>query len=279
MTILVTGATGRVGRCLIKRLHAAKQPILLATRSGSFDEPHKAVKFDWFDGKTYEAPFDVVSAIDKVFLIQPAVSDPLVYLKPFVELAITKGVKRFVYVSSSALEAGDMVHGKVHEYLARRGVDYYVLRPTTFTENFGVAFRPTINMFDSVFSASGGGKSAFVSVEDVAQAAFTALVAEKSPNLRDPIVVGPQLYSMDEAAEILSNVLGRKITHEDLSPEEYTQRLKNIGMEAKYAEMLAFIQSKYANGSEEAAAKLPGIFVGTHSLVDYFQANKDLWIK
>lgn len=58
--------------------------------------------------------------------------------------------------------------------------------------------RPTINMRDSIFTASGGGKTAFVSVEDVAQAAFNALVAEKSAQLRDPIVVGPQLYSFDE---------------------------------------------------------------------------------
>ena len=225
MTILVTGATGRVGRCLIKRLHTAKQPILVATRSGAFEEPHKAVKFDWFDEKTFGAPFDANTDIDKVFLIQPAVSDALAYVKPFVELAITKGVKRFIYVSSSALEQGDMVNGKVHEYLAHREVDYCVLRPTTFTgtrtrlegtstdsqphlspENFGAGFRNSIIMHDSIFSASQGGKSAFVSVEDVAQAAFEALVAEKSASLRDPIVVGPQVYSFSEVRTIFINL-------------------------------------------------------------------------
>lgn len=77
----------------------------------------------------------------------------------------------------------------------------------------------------------------------------------------------------------MSSVLGRKISHQGLSPAEFTQRLKNIGMEEKYAEMLAFLHSKSADGSEEAATKLPGVFVGTHSLVDYFQANKALWSK
>lgn len=77
----------------------------------------------------------------------------------------------------------------------------------------------------------------------------------------------------------MSTVLGRKITHKELSPDEYLKALTNFGMEEKYAEMLVFIQSKYADGSEEAVTKLPGTFVGTHSLVDYFQANKDLWTK
>lgn len=133
MTILITGGTGKVGRCLVKLLEATKQPILLATRSGTFDGPHKAVKFDWFNQDTYEAPFSGYPSIDKVFLIQAEVFDPLAYIKPFVELAIVKGVKRFVYVSSSALEEGSLVNGKVHAYLAHRGVDYCVLRPTTFT--------------------------------------------------------------------------------------------------------------------------------------------------
>ncbi len=62
-------------------------------------------------------------------------------------------------------------------------------------------------MHDSIFSASQGGKSAFVSVEDVAQAAFEALVAEKTASLRDPIVVGPQVYSFSEVRSIFVKLL------------------------------------------------------------------------
>lgn len=58
--------------------------------------------------------------------------DLLAGMKPFTEFAISKGVKRFVLLTSSTIPLGGHGHGKVHEYLVERGVDYGVLRPTWF---------------------------------------------------------------------------------------------------------------------------------------------------
>ncbi|KAF8182088.1 hypothetical protein BJ912DRAFT_979059, partial [Pholiota molesta] len=256
MTILITGATGRVGKSVVNILHSAGIPILLATRSGTGESPIKAVKFDWLDKTTYGAPFEADSHIDKVFLIQPPVFDSLAYVKPFVELGITKGVKRFVFVSSSALKKGDFVHGKVHEYLEGLGIDYAILRPTSFIENFGTFFCYGIREMDQIFTASGDGKLALVSVDDVAEAARDALLAEKSPN-SDIEIVGTQLYSYDEAVALLSEVIDRKITHKKLALENFQQALQGFGIEEKYAGMVAYIDVQTAAGIQEAITKTP----------------------
>jgi hypothetical protein len=58
---------------------------------------------------------------------------PLSTVKPFIDLAISKGVKRFVLLTASQAEIGSPVlMGKVHEYLLNIKVDYTVLRPTWF---------------------------------------------------------------------------------------------------------------------------------------------------
>lgn len=53
-------------------------------------------------------------------------------MKPFIDLAIDKGVKRFVFISAGIIDVGGPSVGKVHEYLVNSGVDYCVVRPSWF---------------------------------------------------------------------------------------------------------------------------------------------------
>ena len=133
MTILVTGGTGKTGSVLSRLLNEANHSVLIASRSGTAPSPYKAVKFDWFDDKTFENPFKEDSNIDRVYLVVPVVLDQLNIVRPFIDLAISKGVKRFVLLSGSQAEIGSPVLSrKVHEYLLNIKVDYTVLRPTWF---------------------------------------------------------------------------------------------------------------------------------------------------
>jgi len=65
------------------------------------------------------------------------------------------------------------------------------------TENISTVLRTTIRDMNSIINASGDGRIPFVSVDDVAQAAYNALFAENSPNT-DYTVLGPSLYTYDE---------------------------------------------------------------------------------
>lgn len=132
MTVLITGGTGRTGLSLAKLLHEANVPVLIASRSGKAPEPFKAVEFDWLDPTTYTQPFDADRNIDKLYIIAPRVFDPIRHVKPFVDLAVAKGVKRFVAVTSTRSNPGDVPLGQIHQYLLDIGVDYAILRPTWF---------------------------------------------------------------------------------------------------------------------------------------------------
>ena len=136
MTILLIGGTGKTGLRLARLLHNANQPFLLASR-GRIPLPESfqghGVKFHWDDPTTHERLFSAHTDIDRVYLIGPeADMDVSSTMKPFIELAITKGVKRFVMLTATTTPTGPSGMEGMHKYLADRGVEYCILRPTWF---------------------------------------------------------------------------------------------------------------------------------------------------
>jgi len=141
MTTLITGGASQTGLALARRLVASSHPVLFGTRT----KPAPAslgpsVKFDWNDPSTFPNPFDASSDIQNVYLLGPtATVDPLPKMQPFIDLAVKKGVKKFVLLSSTVAPKGPSSHelGRVHTYLESLGVDYVALRPTWFIGKTG----------------------------------------------------------------------------------------------------------------------------------------------
>ena len=133
MTILVIGGTGQTGSILSRLLKEANQSILITSRSGTAPGPYKAVKFDWSDEKTFENPFNVDSNIDRVYLVLPAVLDLFTITKPFIDLAVSRGVKRFILLSATQFPP---TMDTIYKYLVDIKVDYAVLRPTAFQRTY-----------------------------------------------------------------------------------------------------------------------------------------------
>ncbi|KAF8651582.1 hypothetical protein AX16_004698 [Volvariella volvacea WC 439] len=282
MTILITGGTGKTGSRLSKVLHDLGHSVLITSRSGNpppSDIP--AVKFDWLDSTTHANPFTEteklgISAIDRIYLVAPTTLDMLGAMKPFIEVGVEKGVKRFVLLSASSIEIGHPIMGKVHEYLSETKIDYVVLRPSWFFENFGIQWLHTIRDKDEIPSRGEDGKTPFVAADDIADAAAQALTEEPCRNA-DLIIAGPDLLSFDDVANIASEVLGRKIEHKRHTHDQHVAFYIASGLSKEHAEVLASAEATIALGVEEAAAKSGRIYVGKRHLKDWFEKNKALW--
>ena len=141
-------------------------------------------------------------------------------MKAFIDVAVEKGVRRFVLLSASVLDVGDgPMMGQVSKYLSSLGVDWAVLRPTWFmgwsfslspkdiltnksTENFSeMQHLHSIRDADNIVTATGEGKLPFVSADDIAAVAFRALTDEKSHNT-DYLLLGPELVSYDDVSSL-----------------------------------------------------------------------------
>ncbi|KAF4616950.1 hypothetical protein D9613_008547 [Agrocybe pediades] len=277
MTILITGGTGKVGGRLAQLLHSAGHRVLIASRTGKPTTPFAVVTFDFLDHGSFVNPFKQDPDIDRVFLVVPDILNTLPHYKPFIDMAISKGVKRFVLLTSTQAHPGSPGQGVVHQCLLDAKVDYAVLRPTWFMQNFGTDFKDSIRDSNEIVSAAGDGRIPFISNEDIAQAAFDTLVSEASPN-RDYYLVGPELYSYDEAVALLSSVLGRTIIHRRSTVEEQEEVYKQF-LSPEMAKVLAAMEGLAAEGKEEAFFYEPEHrkYPAKHTLGQYFKDNAHLW--
>jgi len=127
MTTLITGGASRVGIALAKKLSSTSHPILFGTRSTPVPSSlGPSVKLNWGDPSTFSNPFDNDSNIAAVYLLgQPFTTRTDEALIPFIDLAVSKGVKTFVYMASAADD-------RVQDHLRSVKAEYTILRPTWF---------------------------------------------------------------------------------------------------------------------------------------------------
>jgi ergot alkaloid biosynthesis protein len=244
--ILVTGGTGKTGRRVVKLLSEQGAFVVPAARS----VPPDGIRFDWADPTSWSAALDKVLS---VYLVAPAgVGNPAETMINFTEKAIERGVKRFVLLSGSPIEAGGPITGKVHAWLQTSGTEWAVLRPSWFMENLseGPHHPLTIRHERAIYSAAGDGRVPFISALDIARVAAHFLTTEESPNT-DFVLTGTELLSFSDVAQRLSTALGVTITHHALTFDELVARHLANGLTEIQAQTFAIIDLVIARGAED----------------------------
>ncbi|RXW20225.1 hypothetical protein EST38_g5631 [Candolleomyces aberdarensis] len=296
MTTFITGGASQIGLGLARRLKEADRSVLFGSRAGRGTDGFTWVPFDWDDASTFENAFkrQDIKPVESVYILPAMAIDPLPKVAPFIDLAIKKGVKRFVLISASECVKGGPEMGAVHGYLEKvvlekRGlIDYVALRPTWFTDNLSREQYTHIKEHDEVVTPLPKARIPFIAVEDIAQAAFDAIVYEGVIDPEDeaksgPILIGPDLISYDEVAQILSTVLGRPIKHRIISRDEALARYISYGIPEPSAEFLVEAELNLGKGSAERLATDDEFAVarkvGKVGVKEYVEKNKGVWLK
>ena len=245
-SVLVTGGTGKTGRRIVELLNRRGVPAYAATRSPTTP---RQVSFDWHDRTGFDNALDGTGA---VYLVAP-IGDPdlLAAMRPFIDLALERGVERFVLLSASMIEAGGPLMGAVHAHLAAHAPAWTVLRPTWFMQNFSEQQHlETIRGEGRIYSAAGDGLVLFIDAADIAAVAVEALIGPRSGN-GDLILTGPELLSYDDVAERIAAACGRPISHRRLTPAGLADRLSASGIPRDFAQALAAMDTAIADGAEQ----------------------------
>lgn len=80
-------------------------------------------------------------------------------------------------------------------------------------------------------------------------------------------------------AELLSNALGRKISHKKATPEERTKFLLGVGLDEELVKKLVEFEHRAAGGHDERLAQVENKYVGKRRYGDWLGENKAAWVK
>ncbi|MDA0632898.1 NAD(P)H-binding protein [Nonomuraea sp. MCN248] len=229
--IVVTGATGSVGRALVALL-PRDEVLAVVRRPADLDCPHAPGDF--------ERPESIAAHLspgDRLFLnssLWPGVADAH---RAVIDLAREAGVAQVVTVSVRHARPGGRLgqdpHGRIDEHLRASGLPHAILRPGGFMQNLLTEVR------DGRFHGSyGAARVNYVDIRDVAGAAAALLTRPIGPSATYPLT-GPEAFTHDEIAAAITAATGRPVAYADLPVPAMTAHLTAQGMPEDVAAQLA----------------------------------------
>ena len=242
-TILVTGASGNLGRAAVAALQNAGFTVRAASRRPQAAE--NSVRFDYSDHTTHEA---AIKGAQGVLLIAPPLdADAPEKLIPAIDACKFLDVRHIVFNSALGVYADEKSPLRIVErHLMDCGVGYTIVRPNFFAENFTSGFLAPMVASGMISVAAGDGKTSFISTVDIAAVVTSAF--SQGPHNRSHNLTGPTSLNYSEAAVILSQGLGTKVEYQPISEEEMVQNAIKNGLPASAAHYLAVLYSGVRNG-------------------------------
>jgi uncharacterized protein YbjT (DUF2867 family) len=234
--ILVTGATGTIGKDVVKGLIAKGEQV-----RAMIHNPEKTPPASREPGAEYvtgdlEKPETVIAALqgaEKAFLLSPEGPRMPELHGKFASAARGAGVRHLVRLSILPANPEAPLplakwHGEADRLVMESGVPYTILRPAYFMQNNLRAAR-TIASEGAIYGAMGDGKVGHIDTRDIAEVAATVLTSEGHEGQIYPLT-GPESLSMAEVAARLSNALGKEIRYVDVPPEKAKAGMMAMGM-------------------------------------------------
>lgn len=273
--ILVTGATGNVGRAVVQALRARGLPARPGQREPTSDPD--AVVLDFLRPETF-AP--ALAGAGGLFLLRPPpISDVKATLDVLVDTAVAAGVRRIVFLSViGADQRGYIPHAKVEKHLTQSAAEWTFLRAGFFAQNLGDAYRPDIREHNALFVPAGAGRAAFVDVRDVGEVAARAF-AEHGHVGAAYTLTGPEALSFAEVAALLTTALGRDIRYARPGVARYLWRMHRRGLPLGQALVQAVLHVGLRYGQAEAVDPTLASLLAhpPRTLAQYIADHLELW--
>jgi uncharacterized protein YbjT (DUF2867 family) len=256
---LVVGATGNVGRRLVEILAAQGVAVKAATRQpAGYDGPQgvQAVDFDLDRPETFGP---ALAGVDRAFVIaRSGDAQPQKALNALFDQAKAAGVQHIAFLTAAGAEMNEEVGlRKAERHLMATGLDYTILRPTWFMQNFSTGFiQPMIAQMGAIYLPAGDGKTSFIDAADIAAVAATVLTQPGHAG-QAYTLTGGEALSYGEAAAIVSEVAGRPVGYVAIPNDAFRQSLIDNGWPAESAGFMAGLFQPVEQGW--AAAVSPAV--------------------
>jgi uncharacterized protein YbjT (DUF2867 family) len=252
--ILVTGATGKNGVEIIKRLAGRQERIRAMVRKRSDVTrfvPKSNLEFAEADFDDDASLRKALSGVQRAFLVTNSSEKVEERQLRFVHIANESGVKHVVYLSQLHASPNSPLrflryHAAVESALRTSGMSYTNLRPNLYMQGL-LMIGKTIAAEGRLLAPAGHARVSVVDVRDVAAVAVAALTKTGHEG-KTYDLTGPEALTHAQMAELLSQALNRPVTFVDLPEEAFREGLRSFHMPDWQADGLIEDYAHYRRG-------------------------------
>ncbi|MDQ3912670.1 MAG: SDR family oxidoreductase [Actinomycetota bacterium] len=278
--VLVTGATGNIGSAVLDILGTMdlSPRALVHDESKARTMTDKGVKAFVGDFLKPDGLAPTLEGVGTILLITPHHPKQVAQATNIIEAARDSGndprIVRLLVAQASheAPTKNCRQHAQIEEELISSGLPYTLLRPTTFMQNT-LATTRTVASEGRIDQPFKDGKLGMIDARDIGEAA-TKVLTEDGHEGKTYTLTGPEAISFHDIAEILSEVLGKKVDYVPITLEKAKEAMLGMGLSEWKAEVLieyATAHSQgYSNFTTEDVEQLTG-----HTATSYREFASD----
>jgi NAD(P)H dehydrogenase (quinone) len=262
MSIVITGASGHLGRLVVDQLLAIGRSPAQIVATGRdvqklHDLAHDGVTVRRADFADPSAPEDAFVGADSVLLVSTTtVGKRFDNARNAIDAAARAGASEIVYTSIVNASTAQMTladeHRRTEDYLRDRGLAFVILRNGWYLENYTDQL-PMIAQHHALLGCAHDGLVSAASRRDYAAAA--AAVLTQDGHLGATYELGGTPFTLTELAATISDVLGTHIAYLDMSVADYAAALIAAGLSPEMGAAVADADAGLARGELFSASE------------------------
>jgi uncharacterized protein YbjT (DUF2867 family) len=233
-SIVVTGATGTIGRRVVEGLIAKKAPVIALLRNASKGAPLETIGARIAIG-SFDDQASLVKAFtgaDTLVLITAANARADEQTMSAIAAAKTANVRKIVRISALKADPNGPTdntrqHGRTEAALKASGLEYVILRPHLFLQNL-LGSLPTILGEGKVYFGVGDGRMGMVDTRDVSDAAVVAATTDMHDGATLELT-GPASIDYHAVASAIGRGLGREVSYVAVPPAAAGEAMRRFG--------------------------------------------------
>jgi uncharacterized protein YbjT (DUF2867 family) len=255
--ILVTGATGQIGRLVVEHLVDMKVSVRAFVRNENAFKDVNYPSLEIATG-TFENEASLERAMQGVkilFLVARDNPEQVAQHENVIKAAEKSGVKHIVKLSAFGADKGSPIalmrwHAETEERLRNSELDWTFLRPQLYMQNL-LRFRTSVSENGSFSAPMGSEAYALIDIRDIAEAAAAVLNNADKHVSKIYTLTGPAAVTYEEIAEHLSAILKKTINYRSISQKLFNATLLEEGTPSWRAYDLAYIADAYTDTKNE----------------------------
>ncbi len=236
--VLITGATGNIGKALILELLNFGDQVLVTAGARTIEKAKSVfsdnknldlVHFDFENPKTYE---NKLHHFDTVFLLRPPHISKIDVFVPLIKEIKDAGIKEVVFLSVQGAEKSKVIpHNKIERLIKQNEIPHIFVRPSYFIQNLTTVLHEEIKNKRSITLPSGKAKFNWVDIEDIAACSAKLILNFSEYHNQAFDITGNENKSFDQVVDLINMEVENKVIFVPVGPFKFYRLKKREGMQ------------------------------------------------